>query len=338
MFRILILIVAIFVMIDAQLQRISLHKMDSIRHTLKVRDTANPTVSTLKGRVPLCNYLNAQYYGVVTIGTPPQKFNVMFDTGSSNFWISSKKCNHSNIACLKHNKYDRTKSSTYIQNGTAIELPYAGGSVTGSLSTDVVSIGGLNVQNQTFAEAIHVRGQALIASKYDGNMGMGFKTISVNEVMPVFYNIVKQRLVSSAVFSFYLKKDLSENFGGELILGGTDPAYYEGELTYVPITKKGYWQFAINKITIPNNNITLCDGGCQAIADTGTSLIYGPIFDILVINNFIGAIDINGLFILLCEKKNSTSMPVISFSIGDKVFNLTSDDYVQSRILINCGL
>lgn len=44
-----------------------------------------------------------------------------------------------------HNKYDSSKSSTYKANGTSLEIKYGSGSMTGFLSTDVVTIGGTTV-------------------------------------------------------------------------------------------------------------------------------------------------------------------------------------------------
>lgn len=71
---------------------------------------------------------------------------------------------------------------------------------------------------------------------------MGFQEISVGNAVPVWYNMVDQGLVREKVFSFWLNRDTVAEVGGEIVFGGVDPAHFKGKHTYVPVTRKGYWQ------------------------------------------------------------------------------------------------
>jgi len=283
------------------------------------------TLNARESEEQLNNYLDAQYYGEISVGTPAQKFEVVFDTGSSNLWVPSKKCSWTCVACFLHNRYDQTKSSSYVKNDTAFEIHYGSGSMKGFCSQEKVCIGDLCADNQIFAEATDLPGVTFVAAKFDGILGLGYPTIAVNKITPVFNTIVEQGK-ADPIFAFYLNRDPEGAVGGEITFGGSNPEHYTGEITWLPVTRQAYWQFKVDAVQSGAQTLG-CSGGCQMIADTGTSLITGPTAEIEAIQNFIGARPfVHGEYLIACDQ--IPTLPVINFVINGKEFALRGEDYV----------
>uniref|UniRef100_A0A6P7FH60 Lysosomal aspartic protease-like n=2 Tax=Diabrotica virgifera virgifera TaxID=50390 RepID=A0A6P7FH60_DIAVI len=328
--KILVLLV-IAALASSELIRIPLKKVPDNRQK-RLRNVAAKGLRSRfggNGVVPLVNEYDLDYYGEISIGTPPQTFKVIFDTGSADLWVPSAQCENNTRTpngCQNHTKYDADKSSTYQENGHSFYIQYGSGSLSGFLSEDSVNVAGVAVEKQTFAEATYETAPAFVDSTFDGILGLGYPELSSQSVTPVFTNMINQGVLDAPVFSFYLSQTANGD-QGELVIGGSDPSKYRGDFTYTEVSKKLYWQTKLQGVSVGKQS--LCRNGCRSVIDTGTSLIYGPNDDVEAINDAIGAFydyDL-GIYTIECDA-DLTKLPNVTFTFGGKKFDISPSAYV----------
>ncbi|XP_036129290.1 chymosin-like [Molossus molossus] len=314
--------------------RIPLHKGKSIRKALRERGLLDDFLRTHQyavsskykaGKVasePLFNYLDCQYFGKITIGTPPQEFTVVFDTGSSDLWVPSVYCKSN--ACQNHHRFDPAKSSTFQDMGEPLTIQYGTGSMEGVLGYDTVTVSSIVDHHQTVGLSTQEPGDVFTYSQFDGILGLAYPSLASEYSVPVFDNMMNKHLVAQDLFSVYMSRN---GPGSMLTLGAIDTSYYTGPLHWVPITVQEYWQFTVDSVTV-DGVVVACDGGCQAILDTGTSMLVGPSSDILSIQKAIGATQSQfGMFDINCG--SLSSMPTVVFEIHGKKYPLPPSAYTS---------
>uniref|UniRef100_G1RVK3 renin n=1 Tax=Nomascus leucogenys TaxID=61853 RepID=G1RVK3_NOMLE len=302
-------------------KRIFLKRMPSIRESLKERgvdmarlgpEWSQPmkrlTLGNTTSSVILTNYMDTQYYGEIGIGTPPQTFKVVFDTGSSNVWVPSSKCSRLYTACVWKPRPDSNQG---------------GGSGLGLLWSFLPQVGGITV-TQMFGEVTEMPALPFMLAEFDGVVGMGFIEQAIGRVTPIFDNIISQGVLKEDVFSFYYNRN-SQSLGGQIVLGGSDPQHYEGNFHYINLIKTGVWQIQMKGVSVGSSTL-LCEDGCLALVDTGASYISGSTSSIEKLMEALGAK--KRLFDYVVKCNEGPTLPDISFHLGGKEYTLTSADYV----------
>jgi saccharopepsin len=193
------------------------------------------------------------------------------------------------------------------------------------VSQDTFQIGDLKVKNQDFAEATSEPGLAFAFGRFDGIMGLGYDTISVNKIVPPFYNMLDQGLLDKPVFAFYLGDTNNEGAESEVTFGGVDEDHYTGKLTQIPLRRKAYWEVDLDAITFGDETAEMDNTG--VILDTGTSLIALPSTIAELLNKEIGAKkSFNGQYTVECDKVDS--LPDLTFTLTGHNFTIGAHDYV----------
>lgn len=237
-------------------------------------------------------------------------------------------------------KYNASMSSTFtdLNNITEIEY-YTTPLVVGLLSQDTLHFGrslggGLKLPNTTFTRAVGISAE-LENSRLDGVMGLGFQSEAVGGAVPPVQMAWNQGLLTDPVFTVYVMgKQRFYDFGdGEIIYGGGGVVTYGGldsercgsVIHYEPISSRGRWQFTLRKISVGSQS-SIPGRSYEAISDTSSGLIYGPIGMMFKLAGALGG-QYNatiGVFFTNCSSANEN----IRIRIGNWRYEIEPINYV----------
>merc|ERR1719272_2248868 len=261
------------------------------------------------------------YWGSVSLGSPPQHFKVIFDTGSGNLIVPSSSCTEP--GCKPHHKYESKASTTSqaVQNekgeGNA-EISFGTGNIAGDFYRDKMCIGDSLCIDSSFIAADQESTEPFQEIPFDGIMGLGFKDLSMGKGFNIIDDFYAGGQLPGGQISFYL----TDGGDSEVTFGGYKSEYLASDIVWARVDVESYWQVSIDDITFDNQPKKLCGGGCNVALDTGTSMLAGPSDLVDKLTSMLGAKE---------DCSNFNSLPKLGFQIGDKVLNLKPDDYMDSQ-------
>jgi len=267
------------------------------------------------------------YYGNVAVGSPPQEFQVVFDTGSGNLIVPGREC--SSKACTVHKRWDFNKSKTAEQvncDGTSvlpgsladqITITFGTGEITGDCFSDKIcvgsacSVGALIVSTE---ESV----QPFASFGFDGVLGLARASMAQGSAFSMMERLGANHALHEAMFAVFLSdSDLEES---EVTFGGYKEEHMASELFWVDVQQSsGYWEVEIDDITFDTRPQRLCRS-CKVAVDTGTSLLAGPTD---VINKLSLKLDVKD------DCTNYDSLPKLGFIVGNRILDLSPQEYVN---------
>jgi cathepsin D len=267
---------------------------------------------------PLTNVLDEEYAGSITIGSPGQPFNVIFDTGSSDLWVASTSCTSS--VCKNKRKYSAKASSTAVKEQGSFSIIYGDqSSATGPIYRDTVTMAGVHAKGQYFSP-VNQESKSFASDPTDGLVGLGGFALSNMGENPFFNTAHAQGKVFSNEFSMFL----STKKGSEVWLGGRNARLYSGQVEFHTLdTQTGFWQIGNAKAMV---NGVAVSSGFRTIIDSGTTLAYGDSKAVKALYSKIKGSEVfdssTGTYSFPCDPH-----PSVVFNWGGKDWELSNESF-----------
>jgi len=267
--------------------------------------------------------MKQMYYGNIQLGTPPQTFVVVYDTGSGNLIVPGADCE--SLACLQHRRFDKRSSSTAKTalcgshwDEDAVTIRFGTGSVEGECMKDQICLGDVCTE-APFIASVDETDQPFADFTFDGVLGLALPEMAQGKGTFSVFSHFKDRL-QKPIFTVFLSY---EDGASEVTFGAVNEAHMSSDLFWVKLSGKfGYWEVKADDITFDTRPQKLCDGVCRVAVDTGTSMLAGPG---RIIDELRSRLSVKG------DCSGYEELPKLGFIIGDRILSLGKEDYVQKE-------
>jgi hypothetical protein len=286
-------------------------------------------------------------YGSVFVGTPPQEFSVVFDTGSGNLMLPAKNCQ--SVSCMSHRAYDSAASASakdipFLDQADSvlppdgsretIRLSVGSGTFAGNVVRDKVCLGAEEnlCANTVLLSAVQMSDEPFSLLPYDGILGMGLPASSVEKSFNFLGNLAELGSMRNNRFAVWLAKE-GDTDDSEVTFGGISEDRVGAEIAWLKVMGiggdgsggGGLWQVPLGDVVVGGLRLNLCGDPihapkCKAAFDTGTGVIAGPTE---IITPLVTSAAVQE------DCTNYRSLPVVGFMFGKDVMNLEPEDYVR---------
>ncbi|KAE8888460.1 hypothetical protein PF005_g22458 [Phytophthora fragariae] len=254
-------------------------------------------------RIPLENFDQMQFFGSIGVGTPPQRFQVIFDTGSSDIWLPETNC----ADCAGSRRYSAAVSRSHQALDEPFRLEYGSGNASGRVVREQISLFGGDADVLTLS-GVHMGSASKTTKRLqrfqaDGIVGLGLEALAL---------ITKPSLLQSDPrlrrFSIYINPLPGALPPAQLIFGGVDDTlpvahapqesganvtWHNFPVVRYPSSRRahGFWAIRLHRLSVgsfdsrsDSSSKHLAGSGegivavsaAVAIVDSGTSLLLLP--------------------------------------------------------------
>ncbi|KAI1343915.1 secreted aspartic proteinase precursor [Xylariaceae sp. FL0016] len=237
--------------------------------------TANKASQESGSTVPAASFGgDLMWLSEASVGTPPQKLNLDFDTGSSDTWVFSTDTKRAYVDGQTLYDPSKSSSSSLIDNCTW-SIMYGDFSTSqGICYKDTFTLGDLAIPDMTIESAVQLSRMFSETKEMSGIVGLGWpkikQTVPAQKCLLEFLGDV----LESPVFTV----DMVHNKTGTFNFGYVDDKLHQAPIAYTSVDNaKGFWMVQNTAFAIGDSDYAYSFTTTKkVIVDTGSTLMFAP--------------------------------------------------------------